>query len=730
MLKHIKTECSRNSIFKISSIIILLVLTLSSCKKNFKRTKWEVDLLLPVASADISIKNLAEDSLIKHNSDSSISLIYTDNLYSFSADSLFEIPDTSIEYTAKLSNLDIGEIVVNKRVSLGQIAEADREDNGEFGGLYEAIMTAHNTGNPTVLDPIEQQNFDSTVVEATDYFEEINVLSGFIDITINNQLPIDVTDIIFELKNQSDMSIVLQDTFPVIAVNQEITHTKALTDVHIEGNLLGYLQIASPGSTGEVTIDTNQAISAEIKVYDVSIESATAVFPNQEIVSQYSQASFSEQDYRLNEVLIKEGELNIQIFNTIPQALNYHFKLPGSEKNGNIFEFSGNIAPAQNNHPSYSNISRDLSGYKLNMQGFGFLEQATNTDLNNNGFIDTDTVNSIIYELSGSIDSTGNMVQISLNDSIYLNCSFTGITPDYAQGYIGTDTINQTGTESFDFFSQLRSAEIKLKDANFSMIVKNQIGAQAAIDINLLETQNTISGNQVSLTGNSVFPFEIDKPTNPYSTDISVIPSINTLTLNAQNSNINELLEIIPNKIQYNIDVYTNYNTSPPPLGQETDFLYYGDKISIDLEAEIPLHFISNKLILSDTVEYKLKKDDLNDIETGKLIVNIFNMFPIESKLQIFTIDTINNQVDSLFNTRQIIEPANINLNIGRVSQVTESIIYINVNEDIKNQLLSCKSLIIEAGFVTKPEETYVKIYDYYNLKVTISADFNYKINN
>ena len=75
-------------------LFIILFLTLSSCKKE--KTYWDVDLSVPIANASLSLSNLFPDTIISSNQNGNLSILFDDEVFSYTADSLVNIPDTTI----------------------------------------------------------------------------------------------------------------------------------------------------------------------------------------------------------------------------------------------------------------------------------------------------------------------------------------------------------------------------------------------------------------------------------------------------------------------------------------------------------------------------------------------------------------------------------------------------------------------------------------------------------
>lgn len=708
-------------------IICSISLISYSCKKQSGDPAWDVDLLAPLLKTTLSIDQIIEDSIMHTGTDQLVSLIYQDEIYAFKLDTLFSIPDTSVEYTAKLSNLDLGIIEVSARKSLGDIAMYDFNINGPTGELYQTIMTGHNTGNPTAIDAVDQQVYDDLVIDATQYFQTATLQSGFIDIEFINGMPIDFTNIILEIKNEFNGQVVIQDTFPVVHANSSEFHTKPLAGLTIYGNMLGTVMFESPGSAGDVTIDTNMAIIANITVRDLSIESATAIFPTQNIVDEGNTAILTANDLQLSRLIVYSGFLNIQVFNTIEEPIHFTFNIPEAKLNNMPFEIIGTV-PASSGSPGQTTINKNLSGYDIDLMGIGPVEQIQG-DLNGNGFVDQDTINSLYYNITGRIDSSGNLITLSLNDSIYINVSFSDIVPEYAQGYLGQEEITVTGTETLDIFGDIISGTMDLSDVDISISVSNQVGAEAGIYINNLTTINSSTGQQSELNIPPQYdPFMISKPNDPHTSAIPVVPSVSTIHLNSSNSNPDELVEIMPDRIDYNLNFKMNPFAVPPTPGTGTDFVYRNSEVKVSLDVEMPLSLIAGNITLVDTADFSLTYNDIKDINYGKLILYADNQFPFTAEVQMFTLDEFGNQLDELLPAGTLIKAGNYNFSTGLVDSKSRSKIIIPFSGDRLMNLVYAKKIRIVTRFTTNPFNTHVNIYSFYTVDFTLVGDFNYVI--
>ena len=711
-------------------VLVTGVLLISSCKKESSDPNWDVDILAPLLKSTLTIDDIVADSLTNINPDSSISLVYQNEIYRFNLDSLFSIPDTSIEYTAKLSNLDLGTIEITLRKSLGDIALYDLDENGYVvGGLYDIIMTGHNTGNPTAIAAIDQQIYDLNA-DLTDYFQTITVIDGYIDIEFDNGMPIDFEKVAMELRNHSNSLVILQDTFDLVPAFSSESHSRSIAGKTIEGNLDATVMFESPGSSGDVTIDTSMAMEVTIRVRDVSIESATAVFPSQNIVDQGSTTSFNNNDIQLTYAIVREGKIYVQVFNTIEEDLHYEFTVPGAIKNSNQLAISGTVPAASGGNPGQSTINSNIAGYTLNLKGIGPIEQQVSSDLNGNGFTDADTVNTLYYTLTGRIDSSGNLISLSLNDSVYVNVSFTDIIPEYAKGYLGQEIVSVSGTEEFDIFTNILDGTFNLDDVKLSISVANQIGVAGDVAINSIIAKNTSNNNTVNLDIPSQYdPFAIAKPFDPNTTIVPITPTINTIILDKSNSNSDELIEIMPDIFDYSLDFQINASTPPPPLATGTDFVYYNSEVVASLDIEIPLSFIANNITLIDTAKFSLNETDVENINGGKIILYADNGYPLNAVVQLYLLDEFDMMIDSLLPNNATIEAGNYDFTTDKVSSKKKTKIEIPIPVNRIGDLINTKKIKIVTRFTTNPYNTYVKIYSTYSIDIILVGDFSYHVN-
>lgn len=84
---------------KISANFLGLAVLLSvfySCRKEMEKPSWDTEVLAPILNAHLDVNNLLPDSLLQANADSSLKIVYQSDIYNLNMDTLFSIPDTTI----------------------------------------------------------------------------------------------------------------------------------------------------------------------------------------------------------------------------------------------------------------------------------------------------------------------------------------------------------------------------------------------------------------------------------------------------------------------------------------------------------------------------------------------------------------------------------------------------------------------------------------------------------
>ncbi|MDQ3141506.1 MAG: hypothetical protein M3Q56_04585 [Bacteroidota bacterium] len=673
----------------------LALLLFSSCLKN--DALWETEILTPLLKTKLSFEDLIQDDLrFEKDSQNLVTLVFTQKLEALGLDDLFTIRDTGLSRSFAIDSLALYTSTITYPITLGDISR-------QAGVIGLIILSQH--GSKVAIPPIP--GFSSPVfpINADTLFTSMELTTGSLDVSFTNGLPVDITNVNFELRNQSDQSLIITGIFPLIAASSTSTQTFSLDGKRIEGKMQAQLiSFGSPGSNGTpVLIDTAAAIVASLKVYNLHPSSATAIFPGQNLINQSLPFIIRSLSVQLKEARIKSGDIVFNLKSTLQDSVHFTYKLPSATLNNVPLELFKTLAPATPAQPSVFTEARNFAGYHFDMSG-----------------PNKDTVNTAYNIYKASIDSSGELRTFSKADNLLLEINFKKIKPSYARGYFSSDTF-QVGPEvqNFDFLNKLDGL-IDFKDISMNVEIENNIGADGRLQIKTIEGVNSKKGSKIQLVSpvlNGDINIARAKDNNG---QLPIIPGVHQINLNAQNSNINAFINSAPDQISYSLQLETN------PYGNISnfnDFVHDGKLLSINLSMKAPLFFASSGLTLCDTIETEFEDPDVAKIKEGVLILNTENQFPLECTIQIYMLNPNNQVTDSLLITPGIIEAGKVNAS-GYVEQAHVSHIRIPVDKAKIDQLLATKKVKIKAQFKTKPDSSPIKIYSEYAIQFQLSGSF------
>ncbi|MBK8658952.1 MAG: hypothetical protein IPN22_08800 [Bacteroidetes bacterium] len=349
----------------------------------------------------------------------------------------------------------------------------------------------------------------------------------------------------------------------------------------------------------------------------------------------------------------------------------------------------------------------DISGVAINLTGK-----------------DGSKFNTYTQHIEARMDSSGLTRHITAADSLNFRYEIQNIKPNYIKGYAGRDTISITDTSDFAFLDIFKSGTLDLEEVNMNFEIENGIGIDGEVRINNLMATSPLNGSR-TLSGSVLGqPFNVLR-----AVDFPLVPGVSSFPVNSSNSNIKELIGILPNQLQYDVQVKTNLNGNN---GQYRDFAYLESALKIKLNADIPLSLIANQLLLLDTIDFDLSSTNTNIEGISDGVINLIaqNKYPIEAKLTMIIYDENWMVVDSLL-PNQLIAAAELN-SACKADAPKRSKIPLYVDEARMEKIKRGKRAVIQADFSTTSAPScnggYVKIYSDYKLDITFTAQFNYKV--
>lgn len=675
-----------------------MVLVLGSCRPDVSQLNWEVDALVPLLKTRIDFNDIQTlDSTLYGNDTGLVHLVFSNNVASLKPGEIAPPFNNVFENTATLKKITLGQRVITNSISLGRIA-------GQ-AGIQGAFLVAAN-GTNQIIPPLSNIGPSNFNIDATEFFQSLILQDGWLVLRMENNFPIDITNLQYEIRNQISGTAIVQNTvasIPAGAVHYDSVHL--INNFLIEGQLVASLiNLDSPGSNGNsVLIDTSDAIDLRVTLDKLDPVSATAVFPAQDLFNETGTAQIFPPSALLTSVHVSEGKIFMDATSTIDDSINLIYRLPGAQKNGTILEFLEIIpaAAAGSSINAYREIP--VKDYTVDLTGLP----------------DTTGVYNTFYTIfRGGIDSTGRLINLSLSDSVFVQTGINELIADRGYGFLGYDTISSVARAPIDVLANL-GANFKLEDVQMSLEIENYIGAEFEFRINAV---NTISGGQnTSLIWNQLgSDFTVNRAWENVP-GARPTPGLLSIELDNTNSNIQNLIETKPDTFAIDLDAFMNRGKSPTDFSQ---FLNTNYGIDAWLNATIPLHMAIENLVFKDTVPFNFRDyDSGNQLNSGKIKIFASNHYPCEAEMKIFIVEDGWYVSDSLIISEPI--AAGTVSSSGKVIEAKDSQVEIAVTERNLHAFRAAKFLVLEFNLNTPAYPNLVEFNSRDYIDVNLVGDFN-----
>lgn len=400
---------------------------------------------------------------------------------------------------------------------------------------------------------------------------------------------------------------------------------------------------------------------------------------------------------------IKSGKLSVKFSNDLAEPLDLLYKIPSATKYGMPLVIFETVPPGINSLIK----TYDLSGYSLNMTG-----------------LSGNLYNTIVQTYTVVVNPNANPVEVTYGKGAKAELSYSGLIPQYIEGYFGQQNITvPVDTTTLDFLKNVDASGFSLSTAAFNFKIINEFGAEFTANLNNVKSINTKNNSTVNLSTSQLSNINMNRAAKSGST---IFPAVKTISLTPSNSNITAFLSNLPNKLTYSGNVNVN------PLGNlaaYTDFAFYGTGIKVIADINIPLQFNANyfKLVSNAKLDVGNLKQ-LDNVNGGKFIISTSNGYPFKAKLQAYLLDEQNQVIDSLFDINNNIISNGILDASNVVTVPTLSKLEVPVDKQKIENLKRSKQVRIETYLLMPPNPPDIKIYDNYTISVNIIAELNYRV--
>lgn len=425
--------------------------------------------------------------------------------------------------------------------------------------------------------------------------------------------------------------------------------------------------------------------------------------PGQTFYETNDQFEFDNIGAQLSKAIIKDGILKFHAENTIPSPLDFVLEIPGASIEGSTLNIKKTVPGSNAGQNGILDFNIDLRDYSLDLRG-----------------PDHYSYNSLGVNFRLTIPQDGDAVTVYNTDFVNLQLTYSGLEVAYAKGYLGT--LNQSVKESTSLpdFKNFNDAILDLENSTATLNFSNGFGVDIQAHISQIKGWNTSQNTSLSLQS-SFIGNTINLSRAAYSDD-RITPFEKSYLLDNGNSNIDEMLELLPDSIRIQADINVN------PFGNISnynDFVSYESTITCILDAYIPLTLSLSNITLRDTATFDFKDDPTFVINNGILYLAAANGFPANVKISLQALNQDNRVMLSLDNYL-----TGDGVIRGRTDSIPRnSILKYNLNDAVVLALKQASKIAIKADFETTNYPDKMTFTSSDSLHILISSDINSTIN-
>ena len=682
-------------IYKTIHIIFLFVFlfVFNGCnKESLKTSNWNPEMVTPIANVKLTLGDLIpEEGTVIYDDDNFIRLAYReDNIFSFSSDSIIDFSNQEgLSEYYDFNDLDLDDFNDEFDYTLEQVLTSDPTIQffAEAAGI-EIPFTQEQQISGGVLNVLssELDGLGQTTIELNQ-FNNISFINGNLTIGIQNNLPVGIENIDIELLTGLDDIGLLQ--FSNIEVGETQYMSSDLSGKSIDNNISSnflQLNLQEVDPMNEYLITPNTGIKIFFIIEDINVSNVTMSFDDQSLTDYETLIDFElENGEQIHNLELLTGKIIYNISSSIDSDLSFKLTLPSATIDGEIFE-SVQIVSSGNNS-TYGEI--DISDVIIDLT----------SDF-------TQPYNKIPIHFEVFIDSGNELITLTNDDYAEVNFSFSDLSIKYADGYFGDYEIDLGGDIvdiDLQIFEDFDSGLI-LDDPQFIIRVFNSVGVGASINAGL----NAFSPN----LDNAIFSFNeiIESP----STIGGVIEQ--SWVYDKNNSTIENIIALPPQQIEYFGSA--NLNGS---ISGNLNFITSDSKMTLGVEVDFPMSLNIANISLKDTIVIN-EIENVNNIESLSLFMNIDNGFPLDTKLDILLRDSVSNVT---FDTLEI---ANFSSGItddnGYLIESYFSKNQFNLNNNQIENLSKSNQLVLDVTLNTEDNKS-IKLYSDYEFLVSIGMLIN-----
>ena len=394
----------------------------------------------------------------------------------------------------------------------------------------------------------------------------------------------------------------------------------------------------------------------------------------------------------IDSVVFGGGTLDFEMESSFKGTINYTWEIEGTkvvETDQNLKQTKELVYTGGQVTDSYS---RSLDGLKSR-----FYKNASDE-------------NEFSLRVTGTVSFDAG-AEVLPSDKITFDLAFNEPTFSKIYGDFGNEPIEvQNQAIDISVFDEISNEGLKLESPRILLITKNSYG----IDFDLsFDKIKAIASDNSEVLLEEMGPSGIDGFVS--SPDIDGEVKIDTVELNIENSNIDDLLNSTPSTIEFEISGVPNPSSST----RESNYMFDDSQIEIESVIEIPLQFQMKEYTID--FDFELNLSGIEDAESMEFNIISTNEIPFEGSIDLNFTDANDEIIYALLDIAEIESPI-LDSN-GRSVEPKISNAGIQLDREGIDALLNAKKILAKANISTfdSDNDRFVTLYADYILKIELS---------
>lgn len=643
----------------ISVIIVFVFCSFLSCmdediSKLSDSINIEPQVAVPFIHSVTTLGDLLpDDEHIYTDEEGYIQIAYSeDSIAQILSDSLLKIENQEpTEEIFLLGAIELSDFDVYMDITLSEIV-SNLQSQSVSSDIINAISVASELGS-AYFPPITSQTAGEYLEESSDEFENVLISQGGLSIELINNLPIEISTLKLNLRNQIDQSLIGIFSFADIDVGALASSSIEMSNTLVYNQVLVEIAELSSGGSGPNPDDQSAWVSiSESDFIDIQITGSTleategmVKFPQQDGPSDtfFVDMEFEEEEAEITLIDISSGYFTYTFESSVNTMIELNLEIPQLVDELGA-SFSENIYIVNTEFTNAQSFSRSLENYSFDF---------------------SNSINQLELNYSTQILGTEFFASYNQNDEIQISVSMEDIDFSYVEGYFGQveEEIDEDVLDIDLGVLEDIASGIYLETPILKFIIDNSVNVPFDIDLEM------VGVNEDEIVELNVPIMEVASNT------------VTQVDINNSNSNLSDFIAINPTEISYSGVVLSN------PVGNIglLNSISSGTNITIGYEMDLPLYVRIEDVFTTDTLALEFADDNEENtnefIESAILKMHTENEFPIDVDLTIFFTDSLTGFVfDSL--DVELLEAAEVDENGRTISaSIYDSSIELDVNQ-------------------------------------------------